>query len=1470
MKKQLNSAIRTLRAGLLTFAFLFCMQTLFAQAWTGNLSTDWNTPGNWDGGAVPLATDDVTIPDVANDPTIMAGTMAVAKSVTVQSNAVLTIVAMGSLTMNGSTAQGILNQGTVQNTGTIHIGATTSPGNHGIKNEGTFNNNTGGVISIDRSTDSGILNEAGFGGIFTNQGTITIGAIASVGFAGLDNNSIFNNNPGGQINIDRSTNIGLENSSNSIFTNIGTINIGALANIGFRGIFNESIFSNNTGGAIIIDQFRSFGLFNDSGTFNNASTLTIGLTPNDGFSGITNQQGIFNNNTGGAIQINHLSSIGTGLFNHSGTFTNAASISIGANATVGLDGLLNFAIFNNNVGGQINIDRSTNIGLENAEFGTFNNQAAITIGAVASVGSTAIDNRSIFDNSLCDARINIVSNSVITNSGTFTNAGGITENATANSSITDNTGVVQNLNGGTFTTAGNPPITTPGPIDPCCALPMFTACPTPITSNTQGNQCLAAVTYSVTASGNPTFSYTFTGATSGSGNGTGSGADFNKGISTVTITATNTCGAPTCVFTITVNDATKPSITCPGNTIVAANASCSGVVGAYSPASLSDNCTANPSVTQSPASGTALSGHNDSKTVTLTADDGNGNTQACTFTATLKDQTKPSITCPGNAIVVASATCSGVLGAYSPTAVSDNCTANPAVTQSPASSTALSGHNDVKTVTLTADDGNGNTQACSFTVTLKDQTKPTITCPGNAIVVASASCSGVVGAYTPASLSDNCSANPAVTQSPVASTVLNGHNDSKTLTLTADDGNGNTQACTFTVTLKDQTKPSITCPGNAIVAANASCSGVVGAYTPASLSDNCTANPAVTQSPVASTAFSALNDVKTVTLTADDGNGNTQACSFTVTLKDQTKPTITCPGNAIVAASASCGGVVGAYTPATLSDNCAANPAVTQSPVASTVLNGHNDSKTLTLTADDGNGNTQACSFTVTLKDLTPPTLTCKPATANLNAAGSASITTASVYLSGSDNCGVVNLVSVTPNTFNCSNVGANTVTLNGNDGNGNNGTCTATVTVVDPIFPTMFCKNASLTLDANGNATLTVAQVNNGSYDNCSLTLGISQIVFTCANIGANNVTLFGRDQSNNRSECTAVVTVTDPIAPSAKCKNVTANLNGNGLVNLDPLTLNNGSADNCSFSLSVNPGVLNCSNIGPNTVTLKATDAGGNTATCTAIVTVKDASGPTARCKNPTIYLNDEGHVTLSAAQVDNGSTDNCGMGSMSIDKTAFDCSNISGTQSVTLSMTDLNGNSASCTSNVTVKDAIAPSALCEDVTVALGANGQVTVYGADLASNSFDNCSVWSYSPIAKMYTTANLGSNNLTITVKDWSGNAATCVSVVTVVPFGSNFQQGGSGKAGNNGTFDFTVYPNPSAGDVTMAFELPAEQAFSFRIFDLAGRMVYSHEALGVEGENAMPLPVDGFVPGVYLIDFCSDKLIAQKRLVLQR
>jgi|GEM_PF-1242263 len=164
---------------------------------------------------------------------------------------------------------------------------------------------------------------------------------------------------------------------------------------------------------------------------------------------------------------------------------------------------------------------------------------------------------------------------------------------------------------------------------------------------------------------------------------------------------------------------TPPSITCPGAQTIHPNpaSGCSAALPDYTgSATVSDNCTASGSivVTQSPAAGTTISGHNTTQQVTLTATDAAGNQASCNFNVTLTDNVNPTITCVANQTVPAGAGCtythSGT--AWNPTGA-DNCTV-ASVTYSanngasPATGTSLNGvvfQPGTTTVTWTATDG---------------------------------------------------------------------------------------------------------------------------------------------------------------------------------------------------------------------------------------------------------------------------------------------------------------------------------------------------------------------------------------------------------------------------------------------------------------------------------------------------------------------------------------------------------------------------------------------------------------------------------------------------------------------------------------------------------------------------------------------------------------------------------------------
>ncbi|MDY0781026.1 PKD domain-containing protein, partial [Tenacibaculum sp. IB213877] len=139
--------------------------------------------------------------------------------------------------------------------------------------------------------------------------------------------------------------------------------------------------------------------------------------------------------------------------------------------------------------------------------------------------------------------------------------------------------------------------------------------------------------------------------------------------------------------------------------------------------------------------------------------------------------------------------------------------------------------------------------------------------------------------------------------------------------------------------------------------------------------------------------------------------------------------------------------------------------------------------------------------------------------------------------------------------------------------------------------------------------------------------------------------------------------IDTSDNIPPNAICKTYTAQLDASGNISISGTDVDGGSTDNDIIaSYTVSPNSFDCTNIGNNTVTLTVTDISGNSATCNTTVIVEDTNLPTASCTAPfTLQLDTTGNATLTVNDINNGSTDNCSIASMSIDKTSFDCSNI-----------------------------------------------------------------------------------------------------------------------------------------------------------------------------------------------------------------
>lgn len=351
-------------------------------------------------------------------------------------------------------------------------------------------------------------------------------------------------------------------------------------------------------------------------------------------------------------------------------------------------------------------------------------------------------------------------------------------------------------------------------------------------------------------------------------------------------------------------------------------------------------------------------------------------------------------------------------------------------------------------------------------------------------------------------------------------------------------------------------------------------------------------------------------------------------------------------------------------------------------------------SSLITITNDDDDEGSYVFAITGTgLDDLTSPTITCPG-----NITTSCGPNACSAFITyttpiANDNCpgfSTSKLSGISSNQI--VPAGVHPTVWQVTDGAGRTSTCSFIVTVTDNQIPTAECHNATVAIDQNSIGSLDPNLVDNGSTDNCSFTRSISITSFTCSQVGTSQaVTLTITDASGNSATCTAQVSIVDNLPPSATCQNATVQLPPNGPATITASMLENGSTDNCGSTVaSINQTNLNCNNVGTNSIIVTVTDGSGNTATCTATVILEDLTPPVANCGSITATLNAQGSVTITAQDVDNGSTDNCEIDTRSVSQTTFGCADV-GQQTVELTVSDASGNTSSCYATLHVRSQI-----------------------------------------------------------------------------------------------------------------------------------------------------------------------------------
>lgn len=195
-----------------------------------------------------------------------------------------------------------------------------------------------------------------------------------------------------------------------------------------------------------------------------------------------------------------------------------------------------------------------------------------------------------------------------------------------------------------------------------------------------------------------------------------------------------------------------------------------------------------------------------------------------------------------------------------------------------------------------------------------------------------------------------------------------------------------------------------------------------------------------------------------------------------------------------------------------------------------------------------------------------------------------------------------------------------------------------------------------------------------------------------------------------------------------------------------------------------------ITVTNSGNYSVTI--TDANNCSSTsATTAVSADDQTAPTVLTQNVTIYLNSSGIANLTAAQINNGSTDDCSLSSdpYNLDKTTFNCTNI-GSNAVVLTVTDASANQASATAIVTVVDAIDPTFTTPAAqNISIGSGCAIVIPDLISELTGTDNCGTVTFTqdPIAgSVLASSHNQFHAITITADDSYGNTTVQTVLIT--------------------------------------------------------------------------------------------------------
>ena len=347
---------------------------------------------------------------------------------------------------------------------------------------------------------------------------------------------------------------------------------------------------------------------------------------------------------------------------------------------------------------------------------------------------------------------------------------------------------------------------------------------------------------------------------------------------------------------------------------------------------------------------------------------------------------------------------------------------------------------------------------------------------------------------------------------------------------------------------------------------------------------------------------------------------------------------------------------------------------------------------------------------------------------------------------------------------------------------------CSQTVLLSDNAGPTIdFCLTDTIVTPNNSDCTATVALPATLASDDCGMATVTDDAPATFP-VGNTTVTYTATDDCGNTSTCTTTVTVMDngsvsldcsSLADTEQCPNSGSLTTISAFTDAGGVVTNPCGADLTDFELTSTENEVpggTCDTIATVTRTYTITNnITGATASCEHVFSLIDTIAPTfivpANAENVACELRNDTTITGVPTMIED-CTATTTTYSDDLNITGGLCSE--GTIERTWYVADACGNVDSLTQMITFIDTVAPTVVCQDVTVYIPIGGSTTVSASAYVASQSDNCSSVSifYAPGSSGVVQCNDASaspKTIKVLVDDACGNVAdTCISTLMIL------------------------------------------------------------------------------------------------------